>query len=172
MSNKGDNNAKRRSNPFKPVERLSAVLLDESSSVDIRNKHLLPGEERSRVKRHCNGREFHNVKMDATFSGASGPISNNSQLSERLKYGGHDSAVARLEKSVLGGLTWCTKCQHLGEDMRSGSQTQLVERIPVNFNSSQQYVSVFEPLLHEEARAGIQVWVSESCLMSQLLYLL
>ena len=32
-----------------------------------------------------------------------------------------------------------------------------LETIPLSFDSTEEYVSVFEPLLHEEARAGVQV---------------
>ena len=29
--------------------------------------------------------------------------------------------------------------------------------IPLSFESTEEYVSIFEPLLHDEARAGVQV---------------
>ena len=37
-----------------------------------------------------------------------------------------------------------------------------LEPIPLTFSSAEQYVAVLEPLLHEEARAGVQVrWECE-----------
>ncbi len=71
--------------------------------------------------------------------------------------GGRDSAAGRLERAVLGGLTWCSSCQCVAAAEAAARGDAASTVIPLTFESARQYVSVFEPILHEEARAGVQV---------------
>ena len=86
------------------------------------------------------------------------------------------SSTARLEKAVLGGLCWCSTCRREEESQQLQQQAAAAARapgqvandalprglaagevIPLSFPSVERYVAVMEPLLHEEARAGVQV---------------
>ncbi|GAX75224.1 hypothetical protein CEUSTIGMA_g2668.t1 [Chlamydomonas eustigma] len=154
---KEDHAKKSHANPFKPTERQSAVLVDGNAlKTNSKSKRLGPHVERSHGKRHCGGREFIKADVNSVFSGAPVYIPRNGALLESSDKENSVPAVARLEKSVLGGLTWCSSCKQGGDESRSSTQAQSVESIPLTFKSAQHYVSVFEPLLHEEARAGIQ----------------
>ncbi len=53
---------------------------------------------------------------------------------------------------MLGGQTWCGSCQEAALEANPSE----AEPIPLNFESIDHYLSVFEPLLQEEARSG---WV-------------
>lgn len=76
-------------------------------------------------------------------------------------------ATARLHAAALCGLLWHAECQHAAAAaQRAGSgahastsaprqQRPPPEQVPDAFASVAQYVSVFEPLLHEEARGGL-----------------
>lgn len=85
----------------------------------------------------------------------------------------NETASARLEKAVLGGLTWCTDCQVLASGKAAGGAmgdgkgggrgsgagggtAGAAEPIPLVFESPEQYVSILEPVLHDEARAAVQ----------------
>lgn len=64
-----------------------------------------------------------------------------------------------MHQQVLGGRLWYTECQDANQD--------LPEQLPLNYDSAQQYVSTFEPLLFEEAREAVRsTWV-ESCDMKK-----
>jgi hypothetical protein len=52
----------------------------------------------------------------------------------------------RLEADVISGRMWCPAC--------AAAAPPLPDRIPESFDDLEQYVSTFEPLLHEEAREG------------------
>ena len=75
------------------------------------------------------------------------------------------SSTTRLEKAVLGGLGWCSSCRKEEEEAAScaaGSSSCAAglaagESIPLSFPTVGRYFAVMEPLLHEEARAGVQV---------------
>ncbi len=64
-----------------------------------------------------------------------------------------------MHEQVLGGRLWYKECQDASHD--------LPEQLSLNYYSSQQYVSTFEPLLFEEAREAVRsTWV-ESCDMKK-----
>ena len=65
-----------------------------------------------------------------------------------------------MHRNVLGGRLWYNDCQEANQD--------LPEQLPLNYDSSQQYVSTFEPLLFEEAREAVRsAWV-ETCDMKRI----
>lgn len=63
----------------------------------------------------------------------------------------------RLHQNVLGGRLWYQECQDANQD--------LPDQLPLNYESSQQYVSTFEPLLFEEAREAVRSSWVETCVM-------
>lgn len=63
--------------------------------------------------------------------------------------------VCRMYHNVLGGRLWYKDCQDANQD--------LPDQLPLNYESPQQYVSVFEPLLFEEAREAVKSSWVETC---------
>ena len=64
-----------------------------------------------------------------------------------------------MQQQVLGGRLWYKDCQDANQD--------LPQQLPLNYDSSQHYLSTFEPLLFEEAREAVRsTWV-ESCDMKK-----
>lgn len=69
------------------------------------------------------------------------------------------AAHFRMYHNVLGGRLWYQGCQDADQD--------LPVNLPLNYDSSQQYVSTFEPLLFEEAREAVRSSWVESCDMKK-----
>ena len=74
------------------------------------------------------------------------------------------SATARLRATAISGLLFLPSCQHAAAEAHARHRAAwaseagappvpavLHQPVPNNFTSTQHYVSVFEPLLHEEA---------------------
>ena len=63
--------------------------------------------------------------------------------------------MCRMHQNVLGGRLWYKECQDANQD--------LPDQLPLNYESSQQYVSTFEPLMFEEAREAVRSSWVETC---------
>jgi hypothetical protein len=57
-----------------------------------------------------------------------------------------------LEAEIVGGILWHEGCK--------AAQPALPESIPINFESVQEYMCTFQPLLLEEAREAVRNTIS------------
>lgn len=62
--------------------------------------------------------------------------------------------AVRLELAAVGGCLWHPECQE--------AAPKLPASLPTDFDSVEHYVGTFEPLLHEEARAGLRTAYQEA----------
>lgn len=63
----------------------------------------------------------------------------------------------RFEAETLGARLWIPDCQ------AAASKEELVDRIPLEFSSIDEYIATFDPLVLEEAREGLKAAWAENC---------
>lgn len=147
-------------NPSKPSRQLgegvfkrgptrSAVLLDQGSQARPTKPADLPPAKKARTSETQQTTHHSNYRSrSAQPPEPWRPPPSFQRSSTPSHQPAPSTGVSRLHKAVLGGLLFNPECRN--------QMPQLYDQIPDSFYSSDHYLSVFEPLLHEEARESLK----------------